>query len=106
MANISNTNPHTQVLGTNDADNIDNFGGGAMVAAYAGEDLIRNFYAPLSTVHGYNGNDTIYNLSDHAVITGDNGNDYIGNIASNVTIMGGADADTVLSDPNIVLVEI
>ena len=89
MASFSNRTQFAQVFGTNDADAIDNFGYGAGVYAFSGDDVIRNFYASNSTVQGYEGNDTIYNFSEHSVIDGGDDYDYIGNSAANVTILGG-----------------
>lgn len=106
MANINNYVEYAQVFGTNDADNIDNFAQGAGVYAFGGDDLIRDFYASNSTVQGYEGNDTIYNFSEKSLLDGGNDNDYFGNSASNVTILGGAGNDTVMSDKNLVLVNI
>ena len=96
-------------------DSIQNAGSKVTIDMAGGNDLIKNFAESVSinggdnddtignwaggnyvTIHGGNGNDSIYNNGgSHVAINGDAGNDKITNWNANNSIDGGADDDSI-----------
>ena len=101
MADIQNFFANQDVQGTENDDVIDNYGEGALVHSFGGNDVIRNFYSTITTLQGNMGNDTIYNFREYTLINSGEGDDYVGNSASNVTICGGGDDDIFLLDKGL-----
>ena len=100
LNDIYNRRDNSTLVGSDNADTINNDGGkNVSIAAMGGDDSIRNYEGNNSTINGGNGTDTIVNYNSSGVtMTGDGGNDFIYNESSNASSINGGDgSDTIQS---------
>ena len=93
---IDNTGANVSIDGGADNDTIDNSGAEVVITSGDGNDSIYNgLYSHNSTLDTGDGDDTITNRGDNAIMLGGAGNDTLNNRGANATIIGSTGNDEI-----------